>query len=109
MSNTIKKFTSGKWKVYHESDLNEEIYITSETHGAICKMPLFYGQEPTQAGKDEVLANAARIVHCVNNFDRLLNALKDAAKIISTLSDNLESKTPEELKAILESALTSLR
>lgn len=59
------KHTPGEW-IYHYSKLLEVHYIKTD------------GKDIAVLGQDkEAKANAKRIVHCVNNFDELVEALHD--------------------------------
>jgi hypothetical protein len=66
------------WKFRNTSD--DQKMILSENEKYICSIQIW--QTPRRMGYDmeeERLANAAFIVHCVNNHERLVEALKSIA------------------------------
>ena len=51
--------------------------------------------EAVGIGEENAKANAARIVHCVNNFDEVLGALKSALYIIEELTQDTLTEDSE--------------
>lgn len=90
-TNTVtgEGFTKGNWAVR-----DYEVIGPYGSHKTICEMT---GNLP----KEEKKANAKRIVNCVNNFDSLVSALKDAQRELDILKGiNKNEQVQEKLTNI---------
>lgn len=93
---TSNTHTPGEWKISNNS-YTEQISI--HTGNELCPIAfLNYQNLRGLNNRDEQEANAARIVKCVNNHDRLLEALKAASLSLSTFVES-NAWEPDDQKA----------
>jgi hypothetical protein len=79
--------TKGKWK-YESCDNKEiepDVFVEIEGKGwTICELNM------TNFSYSEAEANARRICQCVNNFDELVDCLKELVGIIDGINEGID-------------------
>lgn len=91
----MSKHTHTPWRIKHQYNITDDNNRSVSTCGGFSDM--------TEESHNENLANAAYIVHCVNNHEALVDALRKAINHLDV--DNLTMQTIEkELNEVLQEA-----